>query len=231
MIDQEYFYKTISHQQLFITHGKKQSNISDLWTKFENLDPELLPYIKKDALGQSLKHPLLNDILYLTKRNAEFNFRLKFKKQLLAEALEKKKYHQYVLHYERPYRLKAIQNLIDLKTISRKDIASVIMWFWMDSENIWELLPDWKILLKDYKKELIECMSASDKKIFDTLPDIVDVYRGCNRKNEKGISWTLSKKKAEWFANRFDEGGSKVIQKKVKKERIIFYTNRVFPVE
>jgi len=95
-------------------------NISELWTKTERLDPELRKYKRKDALGYSIRHPLLYDIYYLPKRNAEFNYRLKFKKQLLAEALEKKKYHQYVLHYERPYCLQAIQNLIDQKNNFQK---------------------------------------------------------------------------------------------------------------
>jgi hypothetical protein len=205
---------------------KNLPQISELWTKTEKLDPELVRYKKKDALGISIRHPLLYDILYLPKRNAEFNYRFQFKKQMLADTLKKKKYHQYVLHYERPYRLQAIQNLIDLKTVSKKNIAEVIFWCWLDSENIWELLPEWKKLLKKYKKELRICMSASDKKIFTQLPDTIEIFRGCNKRNEKGISFTLSKTKAEWFSNRFSERGSKVIMKTVKKEKVVFYTDQ-----
>lgn len=49
------------------------------------------------------------------------------------------------------------------------------------------------------------------------------IYRGENMQSQSYLftySWTTSKEKAEWFANRFDEG--RVLQAKVPNSRIIY---------
>lgn len=49
------------------------------------------------------------------------------------------------------------------------------------------------------------------------------IYRGENMRSQSYLftySWTTSKEKAEWFANRFDEG--RVLQAKVPNNRIIY---------
>lgn len=56
------------------------------------------------------------------------------------------------------------------------------------------------------------------KEQLDHLPDLIKIYRGCGKKEKtpKGLSWTLSKEVASWFAKRFDKDGhifSGVIQK------------------
>ena len=40
--------------------------------------------------------------------------------------------------------------------------------------------------------------------------------------NEDGISYTLDKKRAEWFSKRFRKDGT-VVQKVVRKKRIVAY--------
>ena len=53
----------------------------------------------------------------------------------------------------------------------------------------------------------------------------IKAYRGINKYNLKdGCSYTLDKSKAEWFANRYGEGGY-VIEKEITIDDIIFYYN------
>jgi len=59
-----------------------------------------------------------------------------------------------------------------------------------------------------------DCLSAMDdddliflKRVRDSAKDgVVKVYRGARvRHNERGLSWTTDKERAEWFAKRFNK--------------------------
>lgn len=55
------------------------------------------------------------------------------------------------------------------------------------------------------------------------LSGVVEIYRGVtDESGRNGISWTLNKEKAEWFANRFKENGI-VYRAKVKASNILYY--------
>lgn len=59
---------------------------------------------------------------------------------------------------------------------------------------------------------------------FDNKEKII-AYRGVNEYNLKdGSSYTLDKSIAEWFADRFGEGGY-VIDKEITQDDVIFYNN------
>lgn len=67
-------------------------------------------------------------------------------------------------------------------------------------------------------------MSPKDKHTFDSLPDIVTVYRGVTSVNKhirNAFSWTTDKIVAEWFANRFDSKYKAVWTMNVPKKRIL----------
>ena len=52
-------------------------------------------------------------------------------------------------------------------------------------------------------------MSEADRKVYDELPDMVTIYRGVDvGGNPDGLSWTLDKERAEWFARRFHGYGT-----------------------
>ena len=74
------------------------------------------------------------------------------------------------------------------------------------------------------KKEYL--MSEEDKAYFDSLPDEITVYRGINTKysEKRGLSWTIDKDRAIWFATRTGKTeNSKLYTSKVKKEDIYCY--------
>jgi hypothetical protein len=39
------------------------------------------------------------------------------------------------------------------------------------------------------------------RSFFEALPDSITVYRGCDAAFISGVSWTVNRKKAEYFAN------------------------------
>jgi hypothetical protein len=60
-------------------------------------------------------------------------------------------------------------------------------------------------------------MDDDENKVWNNLKDNLVVYRGiqklCDRKGkQRGLSWTLSKKVAEWFAKRWENNGERIFQ-------------------
>ena len=65
-------------------------------------------------------------------------------------------------------------------------------------------------------------MDEEERGLFQSLDDVVTVYRGgtsYNAQNVKALSWTLNREVAEWFAHRFGQNGT-VYEAQVKKENI-----------
>ena len=73
-------------------------------------------------------------------------------------------------------------------------------------------------------------MSKDELKAYHELPDELRIYRGIGEKsNPKGLSWTLNKEKAEWFANRYNMLGTKgyvVTAVAQKKDGLAYFTGR-----
>lgn len=77
-----------------------------------------------------------------------------------------------------------------------------------------------------YSKERIERMNAFTKKAKLNPDGTISVFRGENTgsaKEEAAFSWTLSKKTADFFANRFSKGTGKIIKKNIDPESVIDY--------
>lgn len=66
-------------------------------------------------------------------------------------------------------------------------------------------------------------MDTEERRTYDELPDVVDVYRGVTSFNDgdiKALSWTLDKGTAEWFSTRFSENGD-VYRATIAKEHVL----------
>lgn len=75
-------------------------------------------------------------------------------------------------------------------------------------------------------------MYKKDYKEYLQLPDILTVYRGCSLDELKegfgwplGISWSLDKNIAEFFAYRYGGKGMCVLEAVVQKKNVRYYTN------
>ena len=64
-------------------------------------------------------------------------------------------------------------------------------------------------------------MDESEIQLLNSLPELVTIYRGCVKGlNEDGLSWTLDKAKAKFFANRFSKDGI-ILEREIPKSDII----------
>lgn len=156
---------------------------------------------------------------------------------------EKERYNKYIENF--CHILKKQENISDLLGMIRKSYRLTFLKF-LKKENIITLkecgnllAENWKVIkflncdVNVRKNVVLRWISNSDKnilmnkselKIYKSLSNEIVIYRGVNNKKGKlGISWTLNKEIAEWFATRYNTGN--VYKAKIKKENVIGYIN------
>lgn len=81
--------------------------------------------------------------------------------------------------------------------------------------------------LKNYFKKCDKnaLMEEEELEVYDSLPDVITVYRGVtsyNNKKIKVLSWTIDPEVAKWFANRYQQQGQ-VYTATISKKHILAY--------
>lgn len=195
-------------------------NSLEMLKQYSNVElhPELQKFVVDTEIGKYIKHPLVFSPLVLP---GLANQMLEQKYKQLREALDTKNFSRYVFLHERPYRLSAFK---DIKhQLTDEDYWKLLSSIWTDTENSHQDLGTWKNLFKSKRNQRHNLMTEEELKTMESLDDTVTIFRGCvENLNEDGLSWTLDRERAEWFANRFDQKGI-VIEKAIGKEKIVAY--------
>lgn len=190
----------------------------------EPLHPDLVPYMDED--GRSLRHPLVYEVWGV--RPGLANHRYKLKKEALAQAIKEQEWHTVVLLHERPYRVDAIR-MIDFaygEYISDEEYWYLVGWVWADSENIWQERDEWEELLGSPRPAREAMMSTEEQEHLASLPAVLTVYRGAIAGlNDEGLSWTLDRKVARFFATRWEhlDDDRAIDVGEVDKEHVVAY--------
>ncbi len=190
----------------------------ELMQKREDLLPELEPYLSKGPLGTMLKHPLVFSIFYSPEMNAMLNESYRKKKEYLEECKIKRQWSTYIFLHERPHRIEAFVKIVD--ELGDKEYWELLGGIWADSENLWQhgrILP-YLINLPRPGREFM--MDEEERQFLSSLPEEFIIYRGHQKKNRLGYSWTLSFEKAAWFSTRFGKVRH-VVSAIVSKEDVI----------
>ena len=165
-------------------------------------------------VGAYSEHPFMHKMV---------NNTYKEKKKHLQKYVEEQKIELAINIIERPYRVQStMEALRSWWQPTKEDYWDLISWLWQDTENVYENLDTWIELLTLEFSDPQLMMNNKEKEVYNKLPEIVKVYRG--GVDDKGLSWSLSKEKAEWFANRFDFG-YEVFEKEINKSDILAYLN------
>jgi len=182
----------------------------------EPLHPDLVPYYEEDSFAM-LRHPLIYQVPFFS--GGQANYQYEVKKKLVKEALDDKKYKSYVWLHERPYRLQAFGDIQEF--LSNQEYWSLLASIWTDTENAWAHLDLWREFFSSDRANREWLMDWDEQMAYEGLGETVTVYRGYQPGlNKDGISWTVNREKAEWFATRFGKKG-KVLEKQVSKRDII----------
>lgn len=150
---------------------------------------------------------------------------LKKEKELRLKRMKNMSSLQIAFCVSKPYRMLYLSLVFPY--LSRKERSEIMHEVWISVENInnnvnVSQMETLKMLRKCNQKYL---MGQENYEVYENLPDTFTVYRGLQENaQEDGLSWTLSKDVAEWFASRFENDGE-IIEKMVHKTEVIAYFN------
>jgi len=149
------------------------------------------------------------------------------KKEEAARALAEHRWQDFIALHERADRLAALHDLMMLHGVV--DIDDRWQYFrevWVDSEMITQQFDQWAELIRmaDEDDQLDDIMTTDDQMLIESIRFPLRVYRGAIRnRNEHGLSFTRSKKLAEWFARRFvNDADAIVIAADVQRYEVAF---------
>jgi hypothetical protein len=176
-------------------------------------------YTDKDTGWKCLKHPLVFGVPYAEEMNGTYNLQYKYKVEALDKARRGCDWSSYLFLHERPYRFSAFMDVADL--MDDKSYWEMLASIWSDSENLWQFRDELTPLLNSDRPEKGAMMDEDEREFLASLPDTICVYRGHQRINKMGHSWTMSYWKARWFAERFQSKETGILRGFVKKSSII----------
>lgn len=192
------------------------------------LHEDLLPHLTEDGKFPMLRHPLVYSVPHSKFLNDYLNKQYELKKKAVEEAKVSGNYSAFVFLHERPHRLNAFSEICEW--LNDTDYYQLLASIWIDSENITQQRELWQKHLLARKVVKRHFMSQEDRKVFESLPSIIKVYRGYvpQHNHRFGFSYTLDRTKAEYFANRYSNGKAKgkVAIMKIAKEKVFAYTNQ-----
>jgi hypothetical protein len=166
---------------------------------------------------EMLRHPLVYQVPFNS--NGSANAYYEQKRKAVEQALEKKNYKQFVWLFERPYRVEAFIKIAD--KLSDTDYWKLLSDIWIDTENQYAYLKEWTNLLGSKRSNRHYMMTEEEDNLLRSLANEVTIYRGCQKGiNENGLSWTLDKSKAQFFANRFGKKGI-ILERTIPRSDII----------
>jgi len=167
------------------------------------LDPELQDHLEEsEGLGTLLKHPLVFAVPFTPNLVAYYNSQLWAKQAAVREAIEKRDWGRYIALHERPYRLHAFIEIVD--EVDDPTYWTMVGNWWTDSENIHQNFEEWMDLWSADRLDRESAMDDEERVALAVMPEILTIYRGYQVASSKlGMSWTLDRQQAKWFANRF----------------------------
>lgn len=170
----------------------------------EKLNDELRLYYEEEGGSMGwpmLRHPLVYQIPFMSWKNA--NEMYDAKHEAIDKRISEGNYEGALWFFERPYRLTQLQSWYWLNLISLEQLKKILPDVWLDTEHPHQF--GYPSIVKLFKetgfltdipglREPVEC----------------EVFRGCLSAHKRGISWTLDKSRAEWFAKRLNRGKGRV---------------------
>lgn len=204
-------------------------SIRDVATAFLYTSPQPL-----EIVPMLVSHPFANSAISAIK--TEDGFELinilesdgweKFVKNTEQVLEEVKSLSELFIMLNKTYRFTFLEHI--QRFLSNDDLGRVLKFIWTQSEftNSGDVFTK-KQLLRLFKKASPNTlMDKEDLAILQELPDRLTIYRGANSRNSKDpnvFSWTLSRKTAAWYANRFDDSVPCIFQAEIVKEGVLAY--------
>lgn len=180
--------------------------MTNIFDVIEELHPALAEHlVDAPRLGRCIQHPLVYSVPHYDQLNAFVNRQYVQKMQAVTDAIKQREWSQAIALHERPYRWDALLMLGG--RMSDVEFWEMFGWVWTDSENIWQHSRTIRRILQCGRAQRHKMMSNDEQAALSALPSVVTVHRGHGLRNDNGLSWTLDRDKAAWFATRWKQRG------------------------
>jgi hypothetical protein len=167
------------------------------------LHRDLVPYLaESEVLGEVLKAPLVFMVPYLPEMARLANEMYRTKTEGIHRAAAERNWHKIVWLHEKPYRLRAFLSIRE--RLSDQGYWEALGSIWIETENLHDDQEQWLGALTAQRPGRARwLMDDADRATLAELGQDVTVYRGFARPGSyRAPSWSLSRSRAEWFANR-----------------------------
>jgi len=168
------------------------------------LDPELARHLHETETGVMLDHPVYRVVPYDPRFTRLYNLQFHSKLDGIKNAVAQGDWEKVLWLYEKPWRIAKVLELSPL--MGDREYWQAVRFGWEISENCWQYRDDLPSLFHPTRRRAgtrKHLMTPYERRVLSGLPGVVTIYRGCGPENVAGWSWTLSRRKAEWFARRF----------------------------
>jgi len=166
---------------------KAVDDVLDLFKSPEALHPDLRSHFRDGPVGKMLHHPLIINVITLPGHHKADNMMYLHRKEEAEQSWHKKYWSRYVFLHERPYRAEALQRVLFEGGLPfhQQVTWQLIKAVWIDSENVHEHDQFWTSTWNKAKSELT--LDAKEQVAFDELPNMVPVWHGLEREDEKTL--------------------------------------------
>lgn len=132
----------------------------------------------------------------------------------------------FLLLLSKPYRFTFLDHIQTY--LSNDDLGRCLRYVWEDSEytNSGSVFTKKQLLSLFNRSSKDTLMDEDELPVFRELPGRITVYRGTTSVNSTDLnvfSWTLSRKRAEWYSRRFDDTIQNVFQAELPKDGVLAY--------
>ena len=190
-----------------------------------------IKYHKDDIHKMFPKHPFICNYIYTKSVSGTYEYwnitdpdDLQKVKAYYREMIDKENdFHHLMQLVAGPYRAQILNFCSSY--LSDEVLANELSYTWISTEFFGNgacvSASDWISMFKRSDKQHL--MDNEEQEVFNNFPDEIEIYRGVGSKGKvRGMSWTVSRDVAEWFANRYNQNGN-VYSAKIKKEHVLAY--------
>jgi hypothetical protein len=184
-------------------------DLDELMNREEPLRKKYMRYvIEHDGGRLSLSHPVLYVPVIRLDRCAYLHRDIETMEALAAELLGDGNVHDFVLCHTKPFRVAAFRKALRKlgAKIKDKDYWQTLRLVYETNENPsghWHTFRRW---LAARRRDREYFMEPEERDLLRRLPDSFTVYRGYSGFRGEGMSWTLDRRVADWFAHRRADG-------------------------
>lgn len=175
---------------------------------------------------QIIAHPLVHTVYCGPAHHAMLNRSLAIKRAACERAKADGDEHKLVWLHERPYRADILVDIAHCLSVTQ--FSRLAHDVWVDTENARQQRDTWEWIFDAPNFSGTCAMNMEQNEHLTGLNMPLVVYRGADNLEGElipwGMSWTTSKVKAQWFADRWGRDGA-VHERVVKPHEIVMYTD------